>query len=708
MTSSPVTTAAIKAKLQSSAGRSRRKIWLLFIAVGVLLLGVGAWTYNAVQETIHDQLTDGLQTILQANIEALQIVVDNERSHIQAWAKDADVRMLTRQILAGRNVNSARKELNEVLANVLTEDGYLGYLIIDADGMVLATDQPESHLGKRLSPLAMELLGSVLDGESSFEKPFPKNVLFEETTGMTSRPVLLAKASIPDVNGQNIAALVFTIDPEKDFTRILSVAQFGRTGSTYAFDNRGLMLSESRHEEQLKSIGLIPNAPEASAILTLQLRDPGVDLTTRKASVPASSALPLTYMAEEAIHGRSGANVEGYRDYRGVKVIGAWQWLDEYGFGIATEVERRDALRSLRPVRLAFFGLFGLLVVSAAGFLVISLALKRLQKKVDALRELGQYTLVEKIGEGGMGQVYKARHAMLRRPTAIKLIREDQLDEQALARFEQEVQLTSQLTHPNTISIYDYGHSPDGVFYYAMEYLSGITLDQLIKIESPLPVERAVHILLQICGSLTEAHDQGLIHRDIKPGNIMLCQRGGTFDVVKVLDFGLVKEIKPRAIQDFSHDQPIMGTPGFIAPELLIPDHNVDARSDIYSMGALGFLMLTGQKVFANTDLNAMLRNIVQSDPPRPSAFSELSVPKSLDDLLFACLSRNPEDRPHSAKQLGDQLAAIRLDQIWTPQDAFNWWQRQHKRIAFERKLSRPTGSSGFETVMDIDFGERT
>ncbi|MBW2503137.1 MAG: serine/threonine protein kinase [Deltaproteobacteria bacterium] len=707
MMSDPPTASRTKIRRQVFAGRPRQQIWFLLVGVGVLLLGVGAWTYNAVQETIHDQLTEGLQTILQANIEALQIVVENERGHIQAWAKDADIRILTQQILSGQNVDRAREELNAVLANVLAEDGYLGYAIIDPDGVILATDQPEPYLGKSLSPLAMELLGAVLADESSFEKPFPQNALIEETAGTSSRPVLLAKASIPDITGQNIAALVFTIDPEKDFTRILSVAEFGRTGSTYAFDNQGVMLSESRHEEQLKSIGLVPNTPEASAILTLQLRDPGVDLTSKKISGQTSAELPLTHMAKEAIHGRSGINVEGYRDFRGVKVIGAWQWLDEYGFGIATEVERSDALRSLRPVRLAFFGLFGLLVVSAAGFLVISLVLKRLQKKIDALRELGQYTLVEKIGEGGMGQVYKARHAMLRRPTAIKLIREDQLDEQALARFEQEVQLTSQLTHPNTISIYDYGHSPDGVFYYAMEYLSGITLDQLVKIEVPLPVGRVVHILSQVCGSLAEAHAKGLIHRDIKPGNIMLCQRGGTYDFVKVLDFGLVREIKTHITQDFSHHQPIMGTPGFIAPELLMVDHKVDARSDLYSLGALGFLLLTGQKLFANTDLNTMLRDIVQSDPPRPSAQTDLKLPKTLDDLLFNCLSRNPEDRPDSAKQLAEQLAKVPLDQIWTQQNAFNWWQKQHERIAFERKLGRPSTSNAFQTVMDIDFGER-
>ena len=691
---------------RSQEKRSLKKAWLILAGVGTLLLAVGAWTYHAVQETIHDNLTEVLQTILQANVEALQIVVENERGHIQAWARDADIRDLTKLLLAGYEPDITIQELTSVLASALSEDGYLGYAIIDPEGVIIATDQPDPYLGKTLSPSALELLGPVLSGESSFEKPFPKRALFSEKTDTSNRPVLLAKAPIPDIDGNNIAALVFTIDPEKDFTRILSVAEFGHSGSTYAFDKQGVMLSESRHKAQLKELGLIADSPDATAILTLQLRDPGVNLTRGEKPVLPAADLSLTRMVGAAVNGRPGIDVDGYRDYRGVEVVGAWQWLDEYGFGVATEVERSEALRSLHPVRLALFGLFALLVVTAGGFLVAGFFLKRLQKKIDELLELGQYTLVEKIGEGGMGKVYKARHALLRRPTAIKLIREDQLDEKALVRFEHEVQLTSQLTHPNTISVYDYGHSPDGVFYYAMEYLFGIHLGQLVRIEQQLPAERVVHILRQVCGSLAEAHGHGLIHRDIKPGNIMLCQRGGEYDVVKVLDFGLVREISPRNSKDLSQ-QEIMGTPGFIAPEMLVADREVDARSDIYAVGSLGFLMLTGQLVFGEKTIDALLREIVHSDPPRPSECTDRPIPDDLDKLIHTCLARKPETRPASAAELAAHLGAIKLEKIWTQQDASNWWQDKSSRVSFERKLGRSEKSEIFETVMDIDFGER-
>jgi len=695
--------AATKARRPGPGTRT----WLSLLAAALLLALVGAWTSHAVQVTVRENLTVALQTILQANIEALQVVVENERGHILAWARDAEVRTLTEELLSGADPARVRRQLGTVLGNVAAEEDYLGFAIVDAAGVIRATDQPVPYLGQSLSPAAMELLRPILSGETSFEKPFAKNALIAGDPEINSRPVLLAKAPIADATGRIIAALIFTIDPEKDFTRILSVAELGRSGSTFAFDARGVMLSESRHEGELKRLGLIPDRPGASAILTLALRDPGVDLARGEKPRQPPDAWPLTRMAASAVTGRPGIDVEGYRDCRGVWVVGAWQWLPQYGFGVATEVERSEALRSLRPVRLAFAGLFTLLAAAAAGVLLAGYILNRLRREIAELRELGQYTLVEKIGEGGMGKVYKARHALLRRPTAIKLIGGEQIDGETLERFEQEVQLTSQLTHPNTISVYDYGHSPDGVFYYAMEYLGGITLGELVRIERPIPAGRVVHILRQICGSLAEAHDQGLIHRDIKPGNVMLCQRGGEYDVVKVLDFGLVQEIAAGGAEEGRRQRGVMGTPGFIAPELLRAASPVDARSDIYSIGALAFLLLTGETVFSAPDVEALLRETLGTPPPRPSQRTAAPIPEALDRLVHACLSREPQGRPASAAVLAEALAAVEGGGGWTQAQARAWWQEHAERIRAERQLARPQGESEAQTALAIDLGER-
>ena len=212
----------------------------------------------------------------------------------------------------------------------------------------------------------------------------------------------------------------------------------------------------------------------------------------------------------------------------------------------------------------------------------------------DEAKQIGPYELEKKIGEGGIGEVYLARHALLRRPAAIKLLKKRSINPETLDRFEREVRQTSRLTHPNTVEIYDYGHTPTGTFYYAMEYLPGLTMAQLIQEEGAIVPRRVVHLLDQVCASLSEAHAKGLIHRDIKPQNIMLCERGGIYDTVKVLDFGLVKDVSdPENIQHTAPDQ-LGGTPMYIAPERIRDPSRNDARTDLYAVGTVAYNLLTG------------------------------------------------------------------------------------------------------------------
>jgi hypothetical protein len=246
---------------------------------------------------------------------------------------------------------------------------------------------------------------------------------------------------------------------------------------------------------------------------------------------------PLIRLVEDAVAGESGEDLEPSRDYRGVPVVGAWRWLPQLGFGVATQMDVREAYRPLHLLEWLFVSLTLMLLLCAVGMFVFSCANVASQRRLDEaelkLKQLGQYNLEEKIGEGGMGVVYRARHALMRRETAIKLLLPDRADAAAIERFQREVCLTCQLTHPNTIQVYDYGRTPDGIFYYAMEYLRGLNLHDLTAQCGSLPESRVVHILMQVCDSLAEAHDLGLIHRDIKPGNIFLCDRGGLPDCVK-------------------------------------------------------------------------------------------------------------------------------------------------------------------------------
>lgn len=319
----------------------------------------------------------------------------------------------------------------------------------------------------------------------------------------------------------------------------------------------------------------------------------------------------------------------------------------------------------------------------AAHSLSARIAIDGLKRQVDQALKLGQYQLDEKIGSGGMGDVYRARHAMLKRPTAVKLLKANSSNELSLARFEREVQLSSQLTHPNTIQIYDYGQNGSGDFYYAMEYLDGIDLSRLIQSDGPLPPGRVVHILLQVCGALGEAHDHGLIHRDVKPANIMLTRRGGVPDFVKVLDFGLAKETASPQNPTLTMPDVVVGTPLYFSPEATKSAANLDQRSDIYSLGVVAYEMLSGRPPFdGDSAIEICLKHA--SDAPTPLFGSNATdAQQRLGSIVMRCLEKTPDKRPQSVHELASSLHLVaHMFDEWTDSDAVHWWD--HQRTAEE------------------------
>ncbi len=672
--------------------------WQWPLAALFLLAVAGTWTHHAVREGLDQSLGAGLESILDASITAMGVWIENEKEDVRVWAADDRVRAraseLVREAGAGPDAGPRLRAsplqgvLQAHLAAAVADVDYRGFALIAPDGLVLASDQLERYVGRRVSPGMEPEVRRVLAGQTVFLKPTAKDVLMAEEA-RAGRPVIVVAAPVLDAGGSPIAALAFTIDPEKDFSRILSSGRAGESGDTYAFARNGLLLSESRHERRFQGLGLLPPGTDARSVLAVRVGDPGGDLTRgHRPAVPAGQR-PLTRMATSAVAGGSGVDLSGYRDYRGVTVIGAWRWLPEYGFGVATEVAQTEAQRALRPLRIAFWALLALLGIAVTLLLLSSRSVARLRRRVDRLTRLGQYTLLEKVGEGGMGEVYKARHALMRRPTAIKLIRGDRAGAEDLERFEREVQLTSQLTHPNTISVFDYGRTPEGVFYYVMEYLPGLDLAQLVELQGPVPPARAVHILAQVCDSLAEAHARGLVHRDIKPQNAILCERGGLFDVVKVLDFGLVAEAVPAADPSAGARVPILGTPDYIAPERLRGEVAVDPRSDLYSVGALGFFLLTAQPVFPSPTPEATCHRAVHEPAPRPSERTSQPIPSALDDLIRECLSKSAAERPAGAGDVARRLRAVAAGPAWTPEDARRWWEENRREIEAVRKRSR-------------------
>lgn len=303
----------------------------------------------------------------------------------------------------------------------------------------------------------------------------------------------------------------------------------------------------------------------------------------------------------------------------------------------------------------------------------------RVERALQRAKSLGKYVIEERIGGGGMGEVFKARHALLRRPAAVKVLRSEQaFEDDAQHRFEQEVRLTSRLTHPNTIAIFDYGKTANGLFYYAMELLDGVPLNVMVRCAGPQPASRVVHILRQVSGSLSEAHAKGLLHRDIKPSNVMLNELGGILDWVKVLDFGLVTPMQDAV--PTGGEQLIVGTPAYLAPEAIRADGRVGPRSDLYAVGAVGYFLLTGSGMFDGLELDELLDAQLHRRPQLPSVRLGAEVPEALELLIMACLAKDPAERPGSAKALEQMLGQLDVP-VWSPREAEAWWDEYGEAV---------------------------
>jgi serine/threonine protein kinase len=300
------------------------------------------------------------------------------------------------------------------------------------------------------------------------------------------------------------------------------------------------------------------------------------------------------------------------------------------------------------------------------------------------LQEMGCYQLIEKLDRGGMGEIWRARHRMLARPVAIKLIRPELLGARTprevsalVSRFKREAQATAGLHSPHTVALHDFGVTPDGTFYYVMELLEGLDLETLVRRFGPVPPERAIHLLTQACESLADAHEAGLIHRDVKPANILACHWGLKWDFVKVLDFGLVKaKWTLGEEEEITTESVVAGTPAYMAPEAALGAKAVDSRVDIYGIGCVAYWLLTGDRVFAGQTPMELILNHVKTPPVPPSKRVSWHIPPPLETLVLSCLAKNPDDRPESAERLGDRFAECQTAQRWTPRRAREWWER--------------------------------
>jgi serine/threonine-protein kinase len=673
-------------------GTTEQRVEAVAIAV-LILAGVGWWTWTGVKHSVEDARRSYVRAVLDAKVAALEVWVSAKRAEAERWATVPDVAGAVRTLVAAASAGATREALASSPAQaqfarllapaVSTDPERVAANAVDSRGRIVAA-RAAAQVGLTVGKSMQGDLAHVFAGESRFLSPRPES---ERLPGAGkeafTRPVTWFAAPVRDPEGKVVAALQIGSYADARFSRILAppaeLADPESSSDVYAFDENGLLLTTSRYREALRAAGLL--APGAqTAAFNIRLRDPGVDLRGDERAPSDYAERALTRLAETAIASRRaedpaqrrGELLEPYRNYVGREVIGAWQWLPEYDMGVAIELAASEAYAPMRYLRIALLTIFGLLVVAVGVALGSTFSLAQLDREV---RQLGQYRIQGKIDEGGMATVHHAVHALLKRPTAVKILKPALATDELIARFEREVTLASRLQHPATVEIFDYGRTRDGTFYYAMEYIDGITLARLVEKDGAQSAPRVAHILKQVCESLREAHSKGLVHRDIKPANIMICERGGESDVAKVLDFGLVKDVRATDTRDITQFARMLGTPTYMAPERIRNPAEASPAVDIYAVGAVAFLLLTGKRVFDAPNELELARIVLEVEAPRASVIAKQSIPRGLDALIARCLAKDPSARPQRIEDLIEVFAAVLTEHPWTHDDAARWWQ---------------------------------
>lgn len=647
----------------------------------VVILVAGVLLHQSVRQRLLHHNAAQLESQCQSTAMAVIYLLDTNVKLVESWAINPELAAVVER-LGHEDLSADKRTLERQLPTLFTNlrqqwgPGFTCVVWNREQTKVLYTANNLDAMMHSTTASGASLLNRVLFGESMVYLP---NSLETISQGFRAKPgqklmsyVVPVRASKTD---KIVGAMLLRNDEVEDrFHATFERAPLLRTGESYAFTKDARMISRPRFLNQLKQLGLVETPENLPATMFVLLKDPGGDMTEGYQPAESRAAQPDTELVRRSNVEKSGVIVRGYRDYRGRRTMGAWQWIDRYDFGVALEIDEAELSEPYHALNTAFLAAGGLILI-ATGWVISSqiLTRRRLRMEVRELRRIGPYHLEKQIGEGGMGKVFLAQHDLLKRPTALKILKPELVTETAIRRFTREVQFACQLHHPNTVDIYDYGRTADGQFYYAMEFLFGLSLHELVRTFGPLPYARGLYLMRQLCGSLGEAHRAGFVHRDVKPQNIMICNCGGEADFVKVVDFGLVKSSEtPQNSGDTTHGE-WAGTPRYIAPERLLQPRLVDPRSDIYSVGVTMYWALTGTDAFDGDGLDGLLTAIM-SQAPRPIA-PEFAIPDMLQEILTKCLAKVPGDRYQSIEELQAALSFVPNADPWTPDAARLWWQ---------------------------------
>ena len=667
---------------QTRRSRRRNNKWLWLAALLPTAL-IGWFTYHRVNQTMEQSVRDELRGIADSVSHASRRFLVDKSRLVGSWSRQPGIQSAILELAeiaaedpTGNALRGApQSEQIQSQLQQLSNIDEIKFVVWSENYRTLATsDERLAELGSPLAPQHAEMLARVMSGHTVVFGPERIDPISATKTSVSQPPVMAVVVPIDDGQGRIVAAfLIGGIGMFDEFSRMyFDVANAGNLDA-YAVNESGVMVTESPRAATLASMMKLDATVEEIAA-KLRVADPGMELTPEHLGRVRRGARPLTVSAASATAGQSDVRIDPYRNYAGQKVVGAWRWNSDSNLGIIVERQADAAFATVRIVRSGFLLLGTLLFITAtmaAAFLARASTAER-----AAVHPLSRYEVIRELGSGGMGVVYLARHRQLGRDTALKVMIGGRRHKQDQLRFDREARLAASLSSPHSVMIYDYGRSEDGESYCVMEFLRGLTLQEVVQRSGPQPVGRVLFILSQVCEALSEAHELNLLHRDIKPQNIMLSLDQSVGDWAVLFDYGLAKPLEPAVDTYQTSEAHWSGTPMYMAPERFRQPNSMDRRSDLYSLGCVAYYLLSGHPPFVEQEAESLFTMILSQQPTRLELLLDDPLPQQVSELVMNCMAKSPDDRFASVADLSAAINDIRGQYPWTLEEAKSWWNR--------------------------------
>jgi tRNA A-37 threonylcarbamoyl transferase component Bud32 len=668
---------------QERTRKSRRRTsgWLWLAALLPTAL-IGWWTYRQVESTMHQSVQNELTSVADTVALASDRYLKDKFQLVESWSRQPGIRdailklsQLSREsdsIDLLRNADETDQIQLQLRSLSAHED--VKFVVWNDSYKIISSWLPDrADVGNPVHPSGASNLTRVMAGETVLFGPERLRDNSEGFVPETDRPVMAIIVPVANQDGRIAAALLVRgIGMYDEFSQMFVQAANAGQWDAYAVNADGTMLTASPNALSLSTQNRL-DLPHDDIACTLRVANPGVQLTSTNLTTVNRSICPLTKSVAEATLGRSNVQTAAYQNYAGHGVVGAWRWNPDWKQGIIIEQDAESAFAAVSIVRYGFLSLGAILALTV--FTVAAQLAKISTAEHAAVHPLSRYKVLGELGTGGMGVVYRVRHRQLGRDTALKVLRGDRHSKEDQLRFDREAKLAASLSNPHTVTIYDYGRSEGGESFCVMELLTGLTLQEVVARSGYQPIGRVLFIISQVCDALVEAHSTNLVHRDIKPQNIMLSLDASVGDWAVVFDFGLAKPLESDTSVYQTSETIWAGTPMYMAPERFRAPSEMDPRSDIYSVGCVAYYLLSGRPPFIESDPESLFALIISEQPLSIGIHRGEELPDEISEMVVKCMAKSSDDRFATMEDLSKAVDQLRTEYPWSVDEARQWWK---------------------------------